>query len=159
MSITTLSLSGGIFFIFTFVHFIVDWLFQSHESAMNKCCNSKIRSKHCLLYSFGFIPLMLLFNFSAIEFIIGFLTLFISHFIIDSYVPIYLWARYIRKPQQMNNNNNRCYGVRDMEKTNGYYMSNFFDFAQTNLGLILCIVVDQIFHIVFLIPLVWMALN
>jgi hypothetical protein len=59
----------------------------------------------------------------------------------------------------MNNNNNRCYGVRDMEKTNGYYMSNFFDFAETNLGLILCIVVDQIFHIVFLIPLVWMALN
>jgi hypothetical protein len=54
---------------------------------------------------------------------------------------------------------NRCYGVRDMEKTNGYYMSNFFDFAETNLGLILCIVVDQIFHIVFLIPLVWMALN
>jgi hypothetical protein len=59
----------------------------------------------------------------------------------------------------MNNNPNCCYGVKYMKKTNGYYMRWFFDFTQTNLGLILCIVVDQIFHIVFLIPLVWMAIN
>lgn len=141
----SLALAGGIFFLFVFVHFIMDWIFQSHWMATLKHSNLIVRVEHCSLYALGFLPIMILFQFSLMEIYFAIAILFFSHLHIDSYDPVYLWAKYIRKPPQM-------------DLANNSYVA-FLDFVKTPLGLILCIVVDQLLHFVFLLPLVWMALN
>jgi hypothetical protein len=161
MDITKLAEAGGIFFILTFIHFVVDWVFQSHHEAMNKHNNTLIRAKHCLVYTVGFLPIMAVFQFKAWEMIAACLILFASHFIEDTYIPVYFWAKYIRRPsemidlqphyQMMSDGRFVCYPTNDKE--------GFFEFAKTPIGKILVIVVDQIIHLIFLLPLVWMALN
>lgn len=95
-------LAGGLLSIFTFIHFFVDWIFQSHAEAMVKHNNPKIRAKHCAIYTLGFLPLLGLFfylNFLTLgELIASILILFISHFCEDTYIPVFYWARYIRRP-------------------------------------------------------------
>jgi hypothetical protein len=90
---------GGIFAVFTFIDFFVDWVFQNHSEAMVKHNNSKIRAKHCVIYITGFVP-----N------------------VID-------------------------------EK------AGFIQFISTPLGKILMITIDQIIHLSFLFPVIWMAVN
>lgn len=146
MNINQLGIVGGIFFILTFVHFFVDWIFQTHKEAMGKYHFTDIRIKHCLIYTAGFIPIFLLLKLNSSEICISLIILFLSHFIEDSYKPVYLWAKYIRKPleMQMQGQNNE---------------TGFLKFAESNLGKILVITVDQIIHITFLIPIAFMAAN
>ena len=134
---------GGLFAVFTFVHFFVDWLLQTHAEAMAKHNNWKVRARHCLIYTVGFIPLILLLKFSVLEVVIGLNILFWSHFIEDTYLPVFYWAKYIRKPPEMKDNPKE----------------GFIQFVSTPLGKILMIAVDQIIHLAFLFPLVWMAVN
>ena len=73
---------------------------------------------------------------------------------------MYLWARYIRRPPEMFELNK--YQVCKGNQFVGYpadYKEGFIEFAKTPLGKILTIVVDQIIHLIFLIPIVWLALN
>jgi hypothetical protein len=134
---------GGLFAVFTFIHFVVDWIFQTHSEAMVKHNNWKVRAKHCIIYTIGFVPLMLMLNYTVLEFVLGLNILFWSHFIEDTYIPVMLWAKYIRQPPEM----------KDSPK------EGFIQFISTPLGKILMIVVDQIIHLAFLFPLVWMAVN
>jgi len=134
---------GGLFAIFTFVHFLVDWILQTHAEAMAKHNNWKVRARHCVIYTIGFVPLMLILKLSTLEFMFGLNILFWSHFIEDSYIPVFLWAKYIRKPPEMNANPKE----------------GFIQFVSTPLGKILMIAVDQIIHLAFLFPLVWMSIN
>ena len=150
MNINNLALAGGIFFIFTFVHFVVDWIFQTHKEAMAKHNNPLVRARHCLIYTLGFIPIMFLFKFEAHEIYISSLILFFSHFVEDTYIPVFLWVKYVRRPAEM-------YPMFRLEPFDE--KAAFGDFARTPLGKILIIVVDQLIHMIFLIPLVWMALN
>lgn len=137
----TIALAGGIFAFLTFVHFIVDWIFQTHSEAMVKHNNAKIRAKHCLIYTTGFIPLMYMLAFTPWEWFISLNILFWSHFAEDTYIPVFLWAKHIRKPPEM-----------EFDPQNGFLL-----FIGTPLGKILMIVIDQIIHLCFLVPLAWMS--
>ena len=159
--VTKVALMGGLFAVFTFVHFFVDWICQTHAEAMAKHNNAKVRARHCLIYTIGFIPLMLLLKFSFWEFVVGVNILFWSHFVEDTYYPVYLWAKYIRRPPEMVNpivvEDNT--GLISAHVLPPDPKTGFIKFISTPLGKILMIAVDQIIHLAFLFPLVWMALN
>ena len=53
---------GSFFALLTFIHFFSDWIFQTHSEAMIKHNNWKIRAKHCLIYTFIFIPFLYSFK-------------------------------------------------------------------------------------------------
>lgn len=154
-----IALMGGIFAVLTFIHFFVDWIFQSHSEAMVKHNNPKIRAKHCLIYTLGFVPLFLFCHFSLFEWLFALNLLFWSHFAEDTYVPVYLWAKYIRRPPEMTE-------PRKQKGVDGYVTilppdpkAGFVEFIQTPIGKILMIAIDQIIHIWFLLPIAWMILS
>lgn len=134
--IDTLVKIGGLFALLSFVHFFVDWLFQSHSEAMQKHNHNFIRAKHCLIYTLGFLPVFLLLSLPLGITVILCNILFLSHFIEDTYMPVYLWAKYIRKPPEIKDGT----------------VEGFNDFINnTVLGKILMIAVDQIIHLLFVL--------
>lgn len=158
-----IALGGGLFAVFALVHFVVDWVFQSHAEAMVKHNNPFVRAKHCLIYTAGFTPLLYLLGFSAWEWFFGLNILFWSHFFEDTYVPVFWWAKYIRKPPEMTEpwkesytrvDGSVAFKVHPPDAKHG-----FVEFVQTPLGKILMIAIDQIIHLLFLVPLVWMAVR
>lgn len=160
MFLLEIALMGGLLAVLVFIHFFVDWIFQSHAEAMVKHNNPKIRAKHCLIYTLGFVPIMWAFNFSLIEWLIGLNLLFWSHFAEDTYLPVYLWAKYIRKPPEMTGPRKHVRGL------DGYVTisppdpkAGFVEFVQTPMGKILMIAIDQIIHIAFLFPIAWMMMT
>lgn len=171
-AVTKLALAGGLFAVLTFIHFFVDWVFQSHAEAMIKHNNAKVRAKHCLIYTLGFIPFMWYLHFSWIGWIVCLNVLFWSHFIEDTYIPVYIWAKYIRQPPEMTQptktliNTGYAYDIgNDLKvKQPEYKISapdpkkGFIEFVQTPLGKILMITIDQIIHLSFLWVLVIFAL-
>jgi hypothetical protein len=68
-----------IFIWLVFVHFIVDWVFQTHFQTMNKTKNMKALATHSLIYAFGFAIPFFMFNISFAWLAV----LFLSHAIID----------------------------------------------------------------------------
>jgi hypothetical protein len=162
-TITKIALAGGLFAIMAFIHFFVDWIFQSHSEAMIKHNHPWVRAKHCFIYTIGFIPLMCFLKYSFWEWLIALNILFWSHFAEDTYIPIYLWAKYIRRPAEMTEpwkenyiraDGSVAFRVHPPDPKHG-----FGEFIQTPIGKILMITIDQIIHLTFLFPLVWMALN
>jgi len=159
MFLLEIALVGGILAVLVFIHFFVDWIFQSHAEAMVKHNTPRIRAKHCIIYTLGFVPIMLLFRFNLIEFFFGLNLLFWSHFVEDTYLPVYLWAKYIRKPPEMTE-------PRKVVGADGYVSvlppdpkAGFVEFVQTPMGKILMIAIDQIIHIAFLIPIAWIMMT
>ena len=138
----TLIAAGSLFSLLTFNHFVVDWGFQTHNEAMNKSHDWKWRARHCLIYAIGFIPLLMLMELNALELLASFLILFTSHFIEDTYIPVYFWAKYIRRMPMI-----RLDGIQAFKA----------EFSRP-LGLILFITIDQLIHMLFLLPLVYFAL-
>lgn len=161
--VSKIGLAGGLFAIFAFVHFFVDWIFQSHAEAMVKHNTPSIRAKHCFIYTLGFAPLMYFLGFSAWEWFFGVNILFWSHFFEDTYVPVYLWAKYIRKPPEMiepwKESYTRVDGTVAVKVHPPDPKRGFGEFVQTTLGKILMIAIDQIIHLAFLFPLVWMVVR
>lgn len=95
------ALTGGFLAILVFIHFFVDWIFQSHDEAMVKHNNWKVRAKHCAIYTFPFIVFLYWCDLSSSQLLIAAAILFFSHFIEDTYYPVLLWAKYIRRPPEM----------------------------------------------------------
>ena len=154
-----LAMLGGIFALLTFIHFFVDWIFQTHSEAMVKHNNPKIRAKHCLIYTAGFLPLFCFCHLTWIEWLIAINILFWSHFFEDTYLPIFYWAKYIRKPPEMTNST-KIIGL------DGYAKilppdphKGFVEFIQTPLGKILMITIDQIIHLTFLWPIAYLIMR
>lgn len=147
-TVILLCLAGGLLSILTFIHFFVDWIFQSHAEAMVKHNNAKVRAKHCAIYTLGFVPLLLVFFFvnylTAWELGFSIAILFVSHFCEDTYLPVYYWSKFIRRPPEM-----ECEDPK----------AGFVAFVQTGLGKILMIAIDQIIHITFLFPVVYFVLH
>ena len=134
----------------------MDWIFQSHAEAMVKHNNPRIRAKHCAIYTAGFIPLFLFCHFSWLEWLVALNILFWSHFYLDTYHGVYLWAKYIRRPPEMTEPI-KSIGI------DGYVTimppdprKGFVQFVQTTLGKILMIAIDQISHITCLLPIAYM---
>src|SRR5580704_673302 len=105
MLLLQIALMGGLFAVLGFIHFFVDWIFQSHAEAMVKHNNPKIRAKHCLIYTLGFVPLLFFcWHVGALlawQFVASLVILFVSHFVEDTYLPVFYWAKYIRRPPEM----------------------------------------------------------
>jgi len=110
---------------------------------MVKHNNAFVRAKHCAIYTIGFVPFMELLHFTNWEWFIATNILFWSHFCEDTYIPVFLWAKLIRKPPEM---------AVDPK-------AGFVQFINTTLGKILMIVIDQIIHLLFLLPVAWVALQ
>jgi hypothetical protein len=157
--ILEIALLGGLMMVLATIHFFVDWIFQSHAEAMVKHNNPKIRAKHCLIYTAGFIPLLAVCHLSLVEWLIATNILFWSHFCEDTYIPVFLWAKYIRKPPEMTE-------PRKKTELDGYVTimppdakAGFAEWVQGTMGKILMIAIDQIIHIVFLLPVAWIILS
>lgn len=103
--LVTLCLGGGLFAILVFIHAFTDFVCQTHYEAMNKHNNAKIRARHCLVYTAGFLPILALLTFfgtlTGLELFFAVNILFWSHFVEDTYYPVVLWAKFIRKPPCM----------------------------------------------------------
>ena len=136
--------AGGLFAVFSFVHFLIDWVFQTHYEAMNKHNHPWIRAGHCFVYTYPFIPLLFWLGVNNTQIIICTLVLFLSHFVEDTYIPVYLWARYIRRVPSIRKGPN--------------HRKEFEIFISGNLGKILMIAIDQIIHLTFLWILVIIVL-
>jgi hypothetical protein len=158
-----LALAGGLFAVLTFIHFFVDWIFQSHSEAMVKHNNPNIRAKHCLIYTLGFLPFMWLCEFTFWEYVISTNVLFWSHFYLDTYHGVFLWAKYIRRPPEMVEPWKETYLREDGSIAFRVHPPNaikgFVEFIQTALGKILMITLDQISHLIFLWVLVYFAIQ
>jgi hypothetical protein len=144
VTVDSLAKIGGVFAILTLCHFVADWVFQSHDEAMAKSRNALVRARHCSLYTIicG-LAIGALFPLTKTLWLI-LPVLWISHFLEDSYVPIYMWARYIRRPPEI---------TAQLPHVVGIELAKFVRFADTTLGKILIIALDQIVHLVFLIPI------
>lgn len=144
VTVDTLAKIGGVFALLTLVHFVADWVFQSHDEAMAKSRNALVRARHCSVYTiFCGLAICLMFPMTTTLWLILPL-LWLSHFLEDSYVPVYMWARYIRKPPEV---------TADLPHVVGIELAKFVRFADTTLGKILIIAIDQIIHLMFLIPI------
>jgi len=144
---TKLAEAGGIFVVLTFVHFVVDWLFQSHDEAMRKSHEWRIRARHCAVYALSFLPVLWWVDLSDWRLFAALNVLFWSHFIEDTYVPVMLWLKYMRQPPQF------TLGWESDEK-------KFWAFLEESpIGYILMIAVDQIVHLTFLWPVVWLIVS
>ena len=127
--------AGSIFATSALCHFASDWLRQNQASAIAKSTNWKVRFWHCFDYAFDFSLLYFLaFRFNGLAIAISLGILFVSHFIIDTYMPTYWWIKYVRQP------------VIPMRE---FTIARFKEYAATPIGAIITITVDQIFHLIF----------
>lgn len=129
---------GGIWAFFLFFHFLFDWVFQSHKEAMNKSAGGKqglfYLTKHCLTYSVLFGGLFYLLGMRDTDLAISVGVLFVSHMVEDTYIPVFLWFKWVRRIGQCVDNPGQF----------KVWISS------SPLGLILLIGVDQIVHMAFL---------
>lgn len=145
MTVDLLAKVGGIFALLTFLHFVADWVFQSHAEAMAKPSNHWVRARHCLVYTAICCGVIwLLFHPLPRDLGATAVILFVSHFAEDTYLPVYVWARFIRRPPEM---------------ANAPHLEGFKEFASTALGKILLIAIDQIVHITFLVPIAFLIVR
>jgi len=164
MTTQVLNQLGGIFAVLVFWHFLADWVFQTHKEAMSKATNWRVRLRHCVVYAFLFWPLFWLTGFEGDRAAMATGILLTSHFIIDTYIPVMLWAKYLRRAPQFE-------GV-GMTRIMRPWQDKVVDpityktdaeafkaFAATPIGLVLMITMDQFFHIAFLLPVAWLMVQ
>jgi hypothetical protein len=170
VTIDTVAKVGGIFALLVMTHFVADWVFQSHAEAMAKPKNPWVRARHCFHYTWiccAVIALTITWSWRQAAWTAG--ILFFSHFLEDTYLPVYVWARYIRKPPEMfpsphvtQNQGTLVLQGHDYKITISAPppgMKEFVAFANTPLGKILLIAIDQIVHLLFLLPIAAMIVN
>lgn len=152
------SAAGGLFALLAFVHFFGDWLFQSQYEALHKSKNAKIRARHCLIYTLFFVPVLYFAGVTNWIFAISLVVLWGSHFIIDTYIPVVLWAKYLRRIPDLqasalkgqSEDGTVSWGI-DLE-------TQFQRLWYQPVYPILFIMVDQILHLTFLWPIVLLIL-
>lgn len=153
-------------FVLVLCHFAFDWLYQTHAEAIAKSQNSGVRFWHCVKYSVPFVPVLWLFGMGFWERQLSLLILCATHYVIDSYVPVMLWAKYLRKAPQFDlvdpEKAKTMEGWSDYRVEPVFYktdMEAFKAMASTPLGLILVITMDQFLHILCLLPIAYMAMR
>ena len=153
-SASELAKLGGLLFLLSFWHFIVDWGFQSHKEAMNKSTDHKVRAKHCTVYLVGMWPLVYLASSDATTLITAAIVLWLSHFLIDTYIPVYLWAKYLRRyPTFWGPEGTNTIDIQSKRPHVETEIDKFKALFKTPIGLILAISMDQAFHILYLVPI------
>lgn len=133
----------ALFVLFVFIHFVADWVFQSHKTAMAKSTNGWVRAGHCLIYTAFFIPPLIVLMPMQLWPLFGtaVLLLFLTHWTGDSYLPVYVWARWFRR-------------IPLPKEHLSWHPHVLATLAEKPINLILFIVIDQIWHIAWLWPVV-----
>ena len=139
----------------------MDWLFQSQSEAVAKATSPRVRAWHCLTYAAPFVPILYLMGLSG-GIIACVAWLWLSHFIIDSYVPLFLWAKHIRKfpglaNQEPDDESLLPPAVEGMAEEQRQEAA-FADLFHNPVSAIILITVDQIFHLICLWPIIGLAL-
>lgn len=153
-------------FILVLCHFAFDWVYQSHKEALAKSKNRKVRLWHCVKYAVPFVPVLMWFGMGSGAILASLAILFGTHYVIDSYVPVMLWAKYLRRAPEFDNIGERPVshpvGWQDKVIERTYYPTDvdaFIAFARTPLGLVLMITMDQFLHIACLLPVAMLAMR
>jgi hypothetical protein len=92
-----IALAGGLYVPLVFWHFIADWLTQTEKAAQEKSHNKGILARHCAIYTIFFIPFIYIYDLGLVFGLLCGLILYGSHFLGDTYLPVFWWAKYIRK--------------------------------------------------------------
>lgn len=150
-----LGIFGGLMFLLVLIHASSDFVLQSHQEAMRKHNHPWVRAKHCLIYTASFLLFLIWWGLPLLQLVIAANILFWSHFAIDTYYGVYLWALLIRKPPEM---------TEPIRTERGTFIpadpeAGFVKYIGTTLGKILMIVIDQLSHIWFLLPIAYMLLQ
>lgn len=144
-----LATAGGLLFFLTFFHFIFDWVPQTHADATAKSKDWWIRAVHVTVYTtLMMIPIGFILGhhldgglfYESKWFwyaLISFGVTWVTHFIGDTYIPVGLWAKYIRKIPEF------------QDLTNPNPMKEM-SAPEAAVAIILVIVMDQLWHITFL---------
>lgn len=134
-----ISAAGGAFIVLVFVHFVADWMLQTDTMARRKADESPwLLIVHSTVYALSFCPILFLsFKGSFPLIVSATLSLLISHGAIDTYTPIWLWARVIRRPQEMDN-----------DPVDGFIL-----WSSKPYGMFLTSGIDQLMHAAFLAPI------
>lgn len=146
MNLETIALAGGLYVPLVFWHFIADWLTQTENAAQAKSHNMLILFIHCSIYTMLFLPVLVIFGMSWGDVWIASGVLFGSHFIGDTYLPVYWWAKYLRRMTFATRD-----GTRHPVKGPGDVFGNgqslqVGDFFKPPMLL----VIDQLWHLAFL---------
>lgn len=139
------------YFLLVVIHFFADWLFQSEAEAMRKSKCAETRSRHCAIYTVFFVPFLLWTTGHVACVMFSSFWIFWTHWIEDTYIPVMLWAKHLRKAKE--------FAVEYFDPVSKEVVftdeDKFRAFVSTPLGLILAIAVDQIIHVVSLAPVAW----
>jgi hypothetical protein len=130
--------TGGIFAILAFVHLFADLMTQTDFIARRKTEESSwMLIVHSATYAATYIPILfLLFDQTSMVVSVT-LVLFMSHGAIDTYAPIWLWARFIRRPPEMK-----------IDPSAGFVL-----WRSKPHSIVLIFFVDHFMHTMFLIPI------
>lgn len=153
MLIHELSTVGGLFALLSFWHFVSDWGFQSHNEAMKKASDNHVRARHCTIYTVLMSPLVYVLCGPTATLWVSLALLWASHFLIDTYIPVYLWAKHIRRAPAFNTTSEAIDLFSKKKFADDTDLGRLTAMGRDPLGLILMIVVDQVFHLFFLLPI------
>ena len=141
---------AGIFVVLAQVHFIADWIFQSHYEAAEKASNLRARAWHCVKYIAVFAPLLLTLGLPTKEYVFALAWLLVAHFAVDSGVPVFLWVKRVRRPREF-----RDRLIVDFKNKETRFRTEeecMTVFTNTPSGAVLVTIVDQIIHLMCLWP-------
>jgi len=142
-----IALAGGLYVPVAFWHFVADWLTQPEKMAENKSSNFWLLLLHCCIYTVLFVPVLIIYGIPMWMAGIAATILFMSHFVGDTYAPVWFWAKFIR----------RMTFRRDvvMQRQRVLYGTQVFNVEQVHDGPFyfkptLMVVIDQLWHLFFL---------
>ena len=116
-------------------HLVGDWLLQPYAMADTKTTDPNVRWNHCNIYTacVGLAFIGISPQISSITFVLLLIWIFLTHFIIDSYKPLYWFRKLGNDPF-----------AEDFET----FKKRFKD----PIGAYVYITLDQIFHLFCLVP-------
>lgn len=134
------NVGGALAILFGVGHFVGDWVLQTHQMAMRKVGEPRVRAVHCAIYTAVVAVIALIWRgdpsawegrwttFAAVV-----AWLFASHFVIDSYKPLFRFRQVMRDPF-----------AKDLE--------TFKERFQTPAGFVVYVTLDQVFHLLCMVP-------
>jgi hypothetical protein len=144
--------AGGLLAIFTLVHFMADWFPQSHRESYEKYTRKLIRLRHSVIYAIHFLPLILWLDMVDWTGLVSLVILVGSHYVIDSYWPIYMWMYYIRRPPEMS------VGESSLNAGFSVRWRSFMAHIETPAGRAAHVIFDQTLHVSVLLVVIMLAL-
>jgi hypothetical protein len=134
MNTVDLATLGGTLFMLVVLHLVGDWVLQTHDIAMRKVKEPLVRALHVNIYTMVFA--LVLFPLNKQDLSLCIVWIWVTHFIIDSYKPLYWFRHWLGDP--------------DAET-----WDKFKEAFTTTRGFVVYVALDQIFHLLTLIPVAY----